>query len=361
MKVFWHAAQLKHAPRFFLTRGQTRPNFEVPARAEALLASCQAMRLDIVTPRPADRAALLTVHDPSYLDFLRDAHADWSALPDTGEEVVANSHPSPEMRDNGARMPAHIIGRTGWFTADAACPIGPHTWNQRFGPPPAPSPRRMRRQPDVPRTRWLGRPVTTRIAPAPAVTATSTTPRWRPNDCARRARTASRCSTSTATTATARRTSSGAGRTCCSSPCTATQPLLSLVHRSRDRARRRPRRRLQPKLSFAHRLWRRGMARSPRRRSERHPPLRPRRVGRQPGLRRLGARTAECSRGDGRWLHPRWREHRRVGSPHRDRPGRRLQYVTSGRLVGQVSRWLRRLSGFAAYGPGTPRRAFMPV
>jgi acetoin utilization deacetylase AcuC-like enzyme len=128
MKVFWHDAQLKHAPRFFLARGETRANFEIPARAEALLASCQAMGLDIVTPAAADRSALLAVHDAAYLDFVRDAFAVWSALPDTGAEVVANSHPSPEMLANGARMPEHIVGQAGWFTADAACPIGPHTW-----------------------------------------------------------------------------------------------------------------------------------------------------------------------------------------------------------------------------------------
>ncbi len=68
------------------------------------------------------------MHDAQYLDFLRDAHAAWSALPDASEEVVANSHPSADMHGNGARMPEHIIGRAGWFTADAACPIGPHTW-----------------------------------------------------------------------------------------------------------------------------------------------------------------------------------------------------------------------------------------
>jgi acetoin utilization deacetylase AcuC-like enzyme len=128
MKVFWHEAQLKHAPRFFLLRGMPRPNFEVPARAEALLASCQAMRLDIVTPEAVTRNALLTVHDAAYLDFLRDAHATWSTLPDAGQEVVANSHPSPEMLSNGARAPGHIIGQAGWFTSDAACPIGRHTW-----------------------------------------------------------------------------------------------------------------------------------------------------------------------------------------------------------------------------------------
>jgi acetoin utilization deacetylase AcuC-like enzyme len=128
VKVFWHDTQLKHAPRFFLLRGEPRPNFEVPARAEALLAACQAMKLDIVTPAAVERAALLTVHDAAYLDFLRGAHAAWSSLPNTGAEVVANSHPSPEMLANGARMPEHVVGQAGWFTADAACPIGPHTW-----------------------------------------------------------------------------------------------------------------------------------------------------------------------------------------------------------------------------------------
>jgi acetoin utilization deacetylase AcuC-like enzyme len=128
MKVFWHDAQLKHAPRFFLARGETRPNFEVPARAEALLTACRAMQLQIVTPDPTDRAALLSVHDPAYLDFVRDAFAVWSELPNTGPEVVANSHPSPEMLANGACLPEHIVGQAGWFTADAACPIGPHTW-----------------------------------------------------------------------------------------------------------------------------------------------------------------------------------------------------------------------------------------
>jgi acetoin utilization deacetylase AcuC-like enzyme len=132
MKVFWHEAQLRHTPRFFMLRGQVRANFEVPARAEALLASCEAMKLDIETPRPPERSALLSVHDAAYLDFVARAHAAWSTLPDAGDEVVANSHPSPEMLHNDARMPEHILGQAGWFTADAACPIGPHTWESAY-------------------------------------------------------------------------------------------------------------------------------------------------------------------------------------------------------------------------------------
>jgi acetoin utilization deacetylase AcuC-like enzyme len=132
MKVFWHDAQLRHAPRFFLLRGRPRANFEVPARAEALLAACLEMKLEIKVPNQTARDDLLMVHDAAYLEFLAGAHAAWSMLPDAGEEVVANSHPSPEMLSNGAVMPAHVIGQSGWFTADAACPIGAHTWEAAY-------------------------------------------------------------------------------------------------------------------------------------------------------------------------------------------------------------------------------------
>ena len=129
VKAFWDPAQQAHAPDFFLQRGKVRPNFEIPARAEALLAACQAMRLDIIQPPPVDRTAIERVHAPDYLDFLRDSPALWHALPDASAELVANIHPTPEMLANGARRSASVIGQLGWYTADAACPIGPHTYD----------------------------------------------------------------------------------------------------------------------------------------------------------------------------------------------------------------------------------------
>ncbi len=128
MQVFWDPVQLAHAPVFFLQRGQLRRNFEVPARAEALLEACQAMGLAIAAARLPPRAMLETVHTPAYLDFLQHGHAAWQALPDHGAEIVANIHPAPEMLANGGRLPSGIVGQAGWFTADAACPIGPDTW-----------------------------------------------------------------------------------------------------------------------------------------------------------------------------------------------------------------------------------------
>jgi acetoin utilization deacetylase AcuC-like enzyme len=42
--------------------------------------------------------------------------------------MVANAHPGPEALAQSGTPPHHIIAQLGWFTADAACPIGQDTW-----------------------------------------------------------------------------------------------------------------------------------------------------------------------------------------------------------------------------------------
>ncbi|GGG29370.1 acetylpolyamine amidohydrolase [Caldovatus sediminis] len=128
MRTFAHPDQMRHTPRFFLVRGAVRPNYEVPERAGALLSALHRLGLGPAEPAPAPRAALETVHAPDYLDFLAGAAAAWDALPDRGPEVVANVHPTPEVLAQGGRPPESVVGRAGWYMADAACPIGPGTW-----------------------------------------------------------------------------------------------------------------------------------------------------------------------------------------------------------------------------------------
>ncbi len=86
------------------------------------------MGLEMATPGPADRAAMEAVHPADYLDWLATAARQWAAMPGAGPEVVANMHPSPEMLATGARPADSVIGRAGWYSADAACPIGPDSW-----------------------------------------------------------------------------------------------------------------------------------------------------------------------------------------------------------------------------------------
>ena len=133
MRAFDHPDERLHAPRFFLTRGAVRPNYEVPERAAGLRDGLRALGLGPERPPLPDAAALGTVHAADYLAFLREAAAEWADLPKSGPEVVASIHPSPEMLAQGGRCPSAVIGRAGWFTADTACPIGPGTWDAALG------------------------------------------------------------------------------------------------------------------------------------------------------------------------------------------------------------------------------------
>lgn len=128
MKTFAHAAQAGHTPSFFLQRGRVRRNFEIPERAAALEAALHRMGLAPAAPPPLAAGALRAVHTADYLDFLATAAEDWARLPDPGPEVVANIHPVPEMVAQGGRNSANILSRTGWYTADTGCPIGPGSW-----------------------------------------------------------------------------------------------------------------------------------------------------------------------------------------------------------------------------------------
>ncbi|MBI0535184.1 histone deacetylase family protein [Roseomonas sp. KE2513] len=128
MQAFDNPLESAHAPQFFLMRGVLRPNFEVPARAAALREGLRSLGIVPEVSEPAMRAALEGVHAPDYLDWLRDAAAEWAAIPGAGQEVVANIHPSPEMLAQGARSSSKAVGRAGWYTADTACPVGLRTY-----------------------------------------------------------------------------------------------------------------------------------------------------------------------------------------------------------------------------------------
>lgn len=126
MRGFWNPVALGHAPRFFVQRGQLRANFEIAARAEALLEGCRAVGLALESPDPADARAMAAVHAADYIDFLEHGFAAWQAEAGAGPEIVATSHPPRTALVTSP--PASILGRAGWYMADAACPIGACTW-----------------------------------------------------------------------------------------------------------------------------------------------------------------------------------------------------------------------------------------
>ncbi len=133
MRSFHDPGHAQHAPQFFLIRGQVRANYEIPARAESLLAGLRALGLGPELAAPATLAQLGTVHAADYLAFLAAIGPAWAALPNAGPEAVGNTFPTADALASGGRRPAGVVGQVGWYTADAACPIGPHTWEAALG------------------------------------------------------------------------------------------------------------------------------------------------------------------------------------------------------------------------------------
>ncbi|OED41246.1 acetylpolyamine aminohydrolase [Chromatiales bacterium (ex Bugula neritina AB1)] len=124
MKAVYGEQQAEHDPQFFLVKGQPRRSTEQPERAQRLLAGVARCGLEVVTPDEFGASPRAAVHDATYLDFLDCAFSEWSALPESTAEVIANVHPM-HRRTN---YPHSIIGRAGWHMADTACPIGKHTF-----------------------------------------------------------------------------------------------------------------------------------------------------------------------------------------------------------------------------------------
>ena len=81
MRAFHHPDQARHTPRFFLIRGEVRPNYEIPERAASLLAGLDALRVAPEVATPATAAMLQTVHTADYIEFLAGAAPRCSPRP----------------------------------------------------------------------------------------------------------------------------------------------------------------------------------------------------------------------------------------------------------------------------------------
>jgi acetoin utilization deacetylase AcuC-like enzyme len=124
VKAVYTERHRSHDPQFFLVRGVVKRTTEQPERADRLLTGLKDGKHTLIEPTAFGQGPRARVHSPEYLRFLESAWEEWSALPDSGPEMIANMHP---VR-HAATYPTHIVGKLGWHTVDTACPIGPGTW-----------------------------------------------------------------------------------------------------------------------------------------------------------------------------------------------------------------------------------------
>ena len=129
MIIFYNTQHALHHGQLEMFRGQLVPCFEVPARADDVLAELQRRGWDdIRSPGRSEAPALTTVHTPRYLDFLAHAWDEWVALDPANamRDALPSVWPTRSFRTDV--LPANFSARLGLFSCDAGTPLTAGTW-----------------------------------------------------------------------------------------------------------------------------------------------------------------------------------------------------------------------------------------
>ena len=122
MKLYFSDRQLAHQPRQYMVHGVIVGAFETSERATTLIRALGEAGLYPEAPAQWGLEPILDIHADHYVDFLREAHAEFMALPNHGPEVLANVHAyrgaDAGFSPRGKARPTGIIGKTGWYIGD---------------------------------------------------------------------------------------------------------------------------------------------------------------------------------------------------------------------------------------------------
>jgi len=125
----WSDDCLRHEPDAEVWVGVRTRATEVPARAVAIRGDLVAAGAREVEATAHDDSALLAVHDPALVDFLRTAWDEWSAADLPSDRVVPYVFARTELTGGRApAAPAAVWARPGLFAYDTMTLIGPGTW-----------------------------------------------------------------------------------------------------------------------------------------------------------------------------------------------------------------------------------------
>ncbi len=125
MKIVRSDEHRKHFPNGELHDGKLVRPFECPERVDYINAALDAAGLtDQVAPTPVEDALLAQVHDAGYLEFLRTAWDEWTALGHTAD-MIPSCLPTRRMNTH---IPEHIDGKLGYYAFAAESSITNGTW-----------------------------------------------------------------------------------------------------------------------------------------------------------------------------------------------------------------------------------------
>jgi len=125
----WSDDCLRHEPEAEIWAGTRTTATEVPARALAIRRALAEAGAQEVPAVAHDDSAVLAVHDPALVEFLRTAWAEWSAADLPSDRVVPYIFARAELTGGHApATPTAVWARPGLFAYDTMTLIGPGTW-----------------------------------------------------------------------------------------------------------------------------------------------------------------------------------------------------------------------------------------
>ena len=129
MQVVYSTQHRLHATGEVEYEGHPFLSYEVPARAEAILAAVQAAGLGpVVEPRGCGIGPILAVHDEGYVRFLREVYAQNAAYFGRAGPVFTETFAT---RLPG-RRPQHFLALKGYYAFGFGSPILEGTWEAAY-------------------------------------------------------------------------------------------------------------------------------------------------------------------------------------------------------------------------------------
>jgi len=129
MITFYNHLHAQHQGKVEMFRGALVPCFEVPERADHVLAELQRRKLGTVQqPHAFDAAALERIHSPRYLNFLATAWDQWVALDPAhvDKDILPSVWPTRTFRTD--IEPDNFAAKVGLYSFDAGSPFTAGTW-----------------------------------------------------------------------------------------------------------------------------------------------------------------------------------------------------------------------------------------
>jgi len=129
MKTFYNYLHAQHQGKVEMFRGALVPCFEVPARADHVLAELQLRKQgQVLPPQAFPDSAITAIHSPRYLNFLATAWDQWLALDpaNADKDILPSVWPTRTFRTD--IEPDNFAAKVGLYSFDAGSPFTAGTW-----------------------------------------------------------------------------------------------------------------------------------------------------------------------------------------------------------------------------------------